>query len=98
MDVQPVSGARKLRATFDLVIPGFATISRCRFLENQDGTHFIYGPAVRDAYAGWVTTVRFEPAASQKIVPVVEAMLLDLNSEPLASNSDSQNSPDDEVF
>lgn len=68
----PEGRARQLRATFDLLIPGFGTIKLCRYLEDG-ATRFVNGPSLRDQYHGWFQTVYFEPEAAVAILAAYDA-------------------------
>ena len=71
-NIQPVTGkAARLRATFDLAIRGLGIVKRCRFLRHPDGTPFIYGPALQDAYLGWVTTFEFDSEVADRVAKLV---------------------------
>jgi hypothetical protein len=73
----------QLRALFDLEVPGFGVLRRCRYLENADGETFVYGPSALDPRAGgYPVFFEFEPAVRRDVTEIVTSMYRKLFADP----------------
>jgi len=74
-NVAPVRSprARRLRATFDLEVPGLGTVTRCRVLEDDEGNLYVRGPSVQSSYEGWVHVVKLSAEAAKEALRAYHA-------------------------
>lgn len=62
----------QLRALFDVEVPGLGVLKRCRYLENAEGEHFIFGPSALDPrVGGYPVFFEFEPDARRELADTV---------------------------